>query len=130
MQNLNMAQILGNLTRDPDIKDVGSTKVCTFGVATNINWKNDKEEWQSKVEFHNVKAWRGLAELCADKLSKGSKVYIQGKLETESWEKDGQKNSRTFIVAESMINLDAKQDFKGGLKEEAMEEVAEEEATA
>jgi single-strand DNA-binding protein len=129
MQNLNTAQVLGNLTRDPEIKDAGSSKVCTFGVATNKNWKDDKGEWQSKVEFHNIKAWGRLAETCTEKLTKGAKVYIAGKLETDNWEKDGQKHSRTFIVADSMINLDAKQDFKGGLKEEAMEEVTEE-ATA
>ena len=118
MQNLNLVQILGNVVRDPELKDAGKTKVCNFSVATNKNWKDDKGEWQSKPEFHNLKAWRTLAERCAEKLTKGSKVYIQGALETESWEdKEGKKHSKTVIVADDVIFLDAKQDFKGGLKE-------------
>ena len=123
MQNLNMAQVLGNITRDPELKDVGKTKVCNFSIATNINWKDDKGEWQSKAEFHNIKAWGKLGETCAAKLTKGAKAYIQGRLETETWEDEKGKHYKTVIVADSLIALDSKQEFKGGIveKEQLME---------
>jgi len=106
--NLNKAMIIGNLTRDPEVKNTPSGQtVATFAVATNLIWKDQAGQKQEKVEFHNVVAWRRLAEICGQYLHKGSKVYIEGRLQTRDWVgQDGVKRYRTEIVAENMIMLD------------------------
>src|SRR3989338_6290010 len=108
--NLNKAMIIGNLTRDPESKTTPSGQaVTTFGVATNLIWTDQSGAKQKKAEFHNIVAWRKLAEICAQYLHKGSKVYIEGRLQTRDWEgQDGVKRYRTEIVAENMIMLDSK----------------------
>jgi len=108
--NLNKAMIIGNLTRDPELKATPSGQnVCTFGVATNLTWTDQNGEKQNRAEFHNIVAWRKLAEICGQYLKKGSKVYIEGRLQTRDWEgQDGVKRYRTEIVADNMIMLDSK----------------------
>jgi single-strand DNA-binding protein len=105
--NLNKAMIIGNLTRDPEVKNTpnGAT-VATFSVATNMVWTDQSGQKQERVEFHNMVAWRKLADICGQYLRKGSKVYVEGRLQTNSWEKDGVKHYRTEIVVENMIMLD------------------------
>ena len=105
--NLNKAMIIGNLTRDPEIKNTptGQT-VASFSVATNFIWNDASGQKQEKVEFHNIVAWRRLAEICGQYLKKGSKVYIEGRLQTRDWTgQDGVKRYRTEIVTENMIML-------------------------
>jgi len=106
--NLNKAMIIGNLTRDPEAKTTPQgASVTTFSVATNMIWTDKQGQKQEKVEYHNVVAWRKLAEICAQYLKKGSKVYIEGRLQTRDWEgQDGVKRYRTEIVTENMIMLD------------------------
>ena len=106
--NLNKAMIIGNLTRDPEIRNTPSgLPVASFAVATNRVWTDQAGQKQEKVEFHNVVAWRRLAEICGQYLRKGSKVYIEGRLQTSDWAgQDGVKRYRTEIVAENMIMLD------------------------
>jgi len=119
--SLNRVQLIGNLTRDPEIKQIpGGSTVATFGVATNFNWTDQSGNKQSKAEFHNVVAWRKLAEICGQFLRKGSKIYVEGRLQTRDWEaEDGTKRYRTEIVADNMIMLDRKGDFDGGANREA-----------
>lgn len=106
--SLNRAQIIGNLTRDPEMRQIpGGQMVATFGVATNFTWKDQSGQQQNKTEFHNIVAWRKLAEICGQYLKKGSKVYVEGRLQTREWEgEDGVKRYRTEIVADNMIMLD------------------------
>ncbi len=106
--NLNKAMIIGNLTRDPEIKKTpNGASVASFSVATNLIWTDQSGQRQEKVEFHNIVAWRKLAEICGQYLHKGSKVYIEGRLQTRDWTgQDGVKRYRTEIVAENMIMLD------------------------
>ncbi len=106
--NLNKAMIIGNLTRDPEIRNTASGQtVASFSVATNLIWTDQSGQQQKKAEFHNVIAWRRLAEICSKYLKKGSKVYIEGRLQTTDWTgQDGVKRYRTEIVAENMIMLD------------------------
>ncbi len=106
--NLNKAMIIGNLTRDPEIKTIPSGQnVASFSVATNLIWTDKQGQRQEKVEFHNVVAWRRLAEICGQYLRKGSKVYIEGRLQTRDWVgQDEVKRYRTEIIAENMIMLD------------------------
>ena len=108
--DLNKATIIGRLTRDPEVRTTPQgTTVCSFGVATNFIWSDQQGQKQEKVEFHNVVAWTKLAEICGQYLRKGSKIYIEGRLQTREWEgQDGNKRQRTEIVAENMIMLDSK----------------------
>lgn len=110
--NLNKAMIIGNVTRDPELKSTPSGQnVVSFSVATNFVWTDQSGNQQKKAEFHNVVAWRKLAEICAKYLKKGSKVYLEGRLQTTDWTgNDGVKRYRTEIVADNMIMLDNKGD--------------------
>lgn len=106
--NLNKAMIIGNLTRDPEIRTTpaGQT-VASFGVATNFVWTDQSGQKRDKAEFHNVVAWRRLAEICGQYLKKGSKIYLEGRMQTRDWVgQDGLKRYRMEIVAENMIMLD------------------------
>ena len=108
--DLNKATLIGNLTREPESKTTpNGQNVCTFGVATNLVWTDTNGEKQTRVEFHNIVAWRKLAEICSQYLKKGSKIYIEGRLQNRDWEgQDGVKRYRTEIVADNMIMLDTK----------------------
>lgn len=102
--NLNKVFILGNLTRDPEMRQTpnGQT-VANFGVATNRMWTDPAGNKQSQAEFHNVVIWGRRAEVAKQYLNKGSLVFIEGRLVTRSWQdQNGQKKSRTEIVAENM----------------------------
>ena len=106
--NLNKVMIIGNLTRDPEVRNTPSGQsVASFAVATNLIWTDQSGQRQEKVEFHNVVAWRRLADICGQYLKKGAKVYIEGRLQTTDWTgQDGVKRYRTEIVTENMIMLD------------------------
>lgn len=107
--NLNKAMIIGNLTRDPEVKTLPSGQtVANFSIATNFVWKDSQTgEQKEQVEYHNIVAWRRLGEICGQYLKKGSKVYIEGRLQTRSWDdQNGVKHYRTEINAENMIMLD------------------------
>ncbi len=102
--NLNKVFILGNLTRDPESRSTptGQT-VTTFTVATNRFWTDQNNQKQQKTEFHNVVAWGKLGDICAQYLKRGRLVFIEGRLETRSWEgQDGVKRFKTEIIAEGM----------------------------
>lgn len=106
--NLNRAQLIGNLTRDPETRTTPNGQTVTsFGVATSSQWKDASGQKQERVEFHNIVAWGKLAEICQQFLGKGRKVYVEGRLQTRDWQgQDGVKRNRTEIVAENMIMLD------------------------
>ena len=103
--NVNKAIILGNLTRDPEVKTIPSGQtVASFSIATNRFW-TDKTSGEKKksAEYHNVIAWGRLAEIAQQFLTKGSLTYIEGRLQTRSWEdQQGNKKYRTEIVAERL----------------------------
>lgn len=113
--DLNKVMIIGRLTRDPESKTTPQgVALTTFGVATNRIWKDDQGNQRDATEFHNVVAWRRLAEICAQYLNKGKQVYIEGHLQTRSWDgQDGRKNYRTEIVADNMIMLGSRQESAG-----------------
>ena len=106
--SLNRAQIIGNLTRDPELRNTTSGQsVCNFSVATSSQWTDQAGVKQERSEFHPIVAWGKLAEICSQYLTKGRKVYVEGRLQTREWETpDGQKRQRTEIVADNMIMLD------------------------
>src|SRR3989338_9599387 len=107
--DLNKVMIIGRLTRDPEVRTThNGANVVSFSVATSFNW-TDKNDGQKKeqTEFHNVVAWRKLADIVGQYLKKGSQVYLEGRLTTRSWDDktSGQKKYRTEIVADNMIML-------------------------
>lgn len=102
--NLNKAFIIGNLTRDPELRTLPSgTAVCTFGIATNRVWKNQAGEKQQEAQFHNIVAFGRQGEIANQYLKKGSMVFIEGRIQTRNWDaQDGSKRSRTEIVTERL----------------------------
>jgi len=114
--SLNRAQLIGNLTRDPELRQIpGGSTVASFSIATNFTWTDQQGQKQEKAEFHNIVAWRKLAEICGQYLKKGSKVFIEGRMQTREWEgEDGVKRYRTEIVADNMIMLNSKGGSMGG----------------
>jgi single-strand DNA-binding protein len=122
--SLNRVQLIGNLTRDPELKQIpGGQTVATLSLATNFSWTDQAGNRQDKAEYHNVVVWRKLAEICGQYLKKGSKIFIEGRMQTRDWEgEDGVKRYKTEVVADNMIMLDRKggemgggQDFSGGI---------------
>ena len=100
--------IIGRLTRDPEVRATpNGAKVASFSVATGFTWTDQSGQKKEQTEFHNVVLWRGLAGVAEQYLKKGSQVYIEGRLQTRSWDDktSGQKRYRTEIVADSMIML-------------------------
>lgn len=106
--NLNKAMVIGNVVRDPEMRTTPSGQnVTSFSVATNLVWNDQSGQKQEKVEYHNIVAWRRLAEIAGQYLKKGSKVYIEGRIQTRSWDDpNGVKRYRTEIITENMIMLD------------------------
>jgi len=106
--NLNKAMIIGNLTRDPEVRtSANGVTVTSFSVATSYVWNDQAGQKQEKSEFHNIVAWRKLGEICGQYLKKGSKVYVEGRLQTRDWTgQDGIKRYRTEIILDNMIMLD------------------------
>jgi single-strand DNA-binding protein len=117
--SLNRAQLIGNLTRDPELRQIpGGSTVASFSIATNFTWNDQQGQKQEKAEFHNIVAWRKLAEICGQYLKKGSKVFIEGRMQTREWEgEDGVKRYRTEIVADNMIMLSGKSGGMGNGEE-------------
>lgn len=105
--DLNKVMIIGRLTRDPEIRTTpNGANVASFAVATSFNWTDAQGQKKEITEFHNVVAWRKLADIIGQYLKKGSQVYLEGRLQTRNWEgQDGKKNYRTEIIADSMIML-------------------------
>lgn len=109
-RSLNKVTLIGNLTRDPELRYTPTgAAVCTIGLATNRTWVTDAGEKKEETEFHRVVAWNKLAELCSQLLAKGRKVYVEGRLRTSAWQaQDGSQRTSTEIVIEDMIVLDSK----------------------
>ena len=127
-RSLNKVMLIGNLTRDPEMRYTNSgTPVVTFGMATNKSWKDSEGDTKELAEFHNLVAWNKIAEICQQLLAKGMKVYIEGSLNTRSWEgEDGVTRYKTEIRVDNMILLDSK--GKDGVGLDDAEEPKEQEA--
>jgi single-strand DNA-binding protein len=117
--SLNRAQIIGNLTKDPEVRQTPSgTMVASFTVATNHTWRDQNGNKQEKAEFHNIVAWGKLAEICQSYLKKGKKIFAEGRIQTRDWEgDDGIKRYKTEIIAENMIMLNSKEGETAGYSE-------------
>jgi single-strand DNA-binding protein len=116
MRSINKVIIVGNLTRDPEMRETpNGQKVTTFGIATNREWVTSTGERKSSAEFHECVAWSNLAEICSKYLKKSKLVYIEGYLKTRSWEsEEGVKKFKTEIIIRDMIMLDKRAKSEDG----------------
>ena len=112
---LNKAMLIGNLGADPEIRYTQEgTPVATFNIATTEKWKGKDGQQQEQTEWHRIVAWRRLAEICGEYLHKGSKVYVEGKLQTRKWQdQNGNDRYTTEIVAKGLEMLGGMQDNGG-----------------
>jgi single-strand DNA-binding protein len=115
MAGINKVIIIGRLGRDPEVRYTpDGTAVANFSVATSEEWKDKQSgEKKERTEWHRIVAWRGLGETCGKYLSKGRQVYIEGRLQTRSWEKDGVTHYMTEIVATDVQFLGGREDNAG-----------------
>jgi len=107
-KSLNRVQLIGNLGKDPEVKYTPKgTPVAKLTIATNERFKDKSGEWQDRAEWHNVVLWQRLAEIAGEYLKKGAKVYIEGRLQTRSWDDkaSGQKKYMTEVIATDLILL-------------------------
>lgn len=107
MLNLNRAMVLGNATRDAELRTTPNGRsVASFAVATNRRWRDQSGETKDEVQFHEIVAWGKLAEIASQIVKKGTKVYVEGRLQTRTWEgQDGARRERTEIIADNIIGL-------------------------
>ena len=108
MRSVNKVILVGNLTRDPEMRQTpNGQNVTTFGVATNREWTTKENEKKTSAEFHECVAWAKLAEICDQYLKKGQLVYVEGYLKTRSWDTpEGVKKFKTEVVVKDMIRLE------------------------
>jgi single-strand DNA-binding protein len=117
VRSLNKVMIIGNLTRDPQMRYTPTgTAVATFGIATNRSWvPSDGGDRQEETEFHNIVAWSKLAEICNQLLKRGDKVYVDGRIRTRDWKtQEGQERRTTEIVIDNMMLLSSRNGGQGG----------------
>ena len=110
--SVNKVILVGNLGQDPELRYTpNGAAVTTISLATNETWKDDKGNRQERTEWHRVVLWRKQAEFAGEYLKKGSKVYVEGRLQTRSWDdKDGVKRYMTEVIGDTLTILDSKSD--------------------
>ena len=119
MSGINKAILVGHLGKDPEIRALESgTKVASFPLATSETYRNKEGQRIEQTEWHNIVAWRGLAEISEKYLKKGNMVYIEGRIKTRNYEKDGVKKYITEIVADNLVMLGSKRETAANDKEE------------
>jgi single-strand DNA-binding protein len=122
--SVNKVILMGTLGKDPELKFTpGGSAVCSFSIATKETWYDEKNEKHEKTEWHKIVVWGKKAESCNQYLAKGSQVYIEGKLQTRSWDdKDGTKRYTTEISAKDVQFINRKKESGGEAKpkEEAL----------
>lgn len=109
MAGINKVILVGNLGKDPEVKSMESgTKYARFTLATTESYKDKNGERKDRTEWHNIICWRGLAEVAEKYLTKGSSIYLEGKIRTNSWEDNGQKRYSVEILADTFTMLGSK----------------------
>jgi single-strand DNA-binding protein len=120
-KSVNKVILIGNLGKDPEVKFTPQgTAVAKFSLATSERYKDKQGEWQERTDWHNVVIWERLAEIAGEYLKKGNKVYIEGRLQTRSWDdkQTGQKKYMTEVVAREMVLFGGRGEGSGGGGEE------------
>lgn len=110
MVGLNRVQLIGRLGRDPELKKIpGGKKVCVFSLAVNRRWKNKQGEQQEVTDWFNIEAWERLGEICGEFLKKGSLIFLEGRLQTDTYEDNGATRYFTKVIPSQMQMLDKKE---------------------
>jgi single-strand DNA-binding protein len=113
--SVNKATVLGNVGKDPEYKVISTgSALCKFSVATTEKYKNREDEMVEQTEWHNIEIWGKLADIANQYLRKGNKVYIEGRIKTDTYEKDGITRYSTKIVATDMVLLSGKDSSDSG----------------
>lgn len=108
-RSINIVTLMGNLTRDPEVRQTpNGQSVCSFSLALNRSYKNASDEWQEATDYIDVVAWAALGERVGQYLTKGRRCLVQGRLQSRSWEQDGQKRSKVEVVASDVTFLDSR----------------------
>ena len=108
-RSINQVMLMGNLTRDPELRQIPSGQsVCSFSLALNRSYKDSSGEWQEVTEYIDVVAWGPLGERVSQYLTKGRRAFVQGRLQSRSWEQDGQKRSKVEVLANDVTFLDSR----------------------
>jgi single-strand DNA-binding protein len=108
-KSVNQVMLLGNLTRDPELRQTpNGQSVCSFSLALNRAYKGQDGEWVEATDYIDIVAWAGLGERVAQYLSKGRRCFVQGRLQSRSWEQDGQKRSKVEVNASDVTFLDSR----------------------
>jgi single-strand DNA-binding protein len=108
-RSLNQVTLMGNLTRDPELRQTpGGQSVCSFSLALNRSYKDQSGQWQEATDYIDIVAWGPLAERVSQYLSKGRRCLVQGRLQSRSWEQDGQKRSKVEVLANDVTFLDSR----------------------
>jgi single-strand DNA-binding protein len=114
-RSLNQVIVMGNLTRDPELRQTPSGQnVCSFSLALNRSYKDQAGEWQEATDYIDVVAWGPLGERVSQYLHKGSRTLVQGRLQSRSWEQEGQKRSKVEVLANDVTFLDGRGEGEGG----------------
>lgn len=108
--SLNKVQLIGLTGKDPEVREANGTKVASFTLATSERYKDKNGDYQTNTEWHNIVAWRGTAEVVEKYIHKGMQIYVEGKIKTRSWDKDGEKRYVTEIIADSIQMLGKKEE--------------------
>ncbi len=113
-RSFNQVTLMGNLTRDPELRQIPSGQsVCSFSLALNRSYKGGDGNWQEAVDYVDVVAWANLGERVAQYMKKGSPVLVSGRLQSRQWEQDGQKRSKLEVVAVDVTFIGNKNDDGG-----------------
>lgn len=118
-RSFNQVTIMGNLTRDPDLRQIPSGQsVCSFSLALNRSYKDKDGNWQEATDFVDVVAWAQLGERVAQYVTKGRPVLVSGRLQSRQWEQDGQKRSKLEVVANDVTFLGGRGDNDDGSQQQ------------
>lgn len=117
-RSINQVTLMGNLTRDPELRQTpNGQSVCSFSLALNRSYKDQSGEWVEATDYIDIVAWAGLGERVAQYLSKGRRCLVVGRLQSRSWEQDGQKRSKVEVLANDVTFLDSRggdSSYEGG----------------
>jgi single-strand DNA-binding protein len=110
MSSVNKTFLLGSVGRDPEVKEINGAKYASFTLATNESYKDKNGDRQTITDWHNIVCWRNTADIVERFIKKGSQLFVEGKLRTRSWEKDGEKRYVTEVIADNIQLLGKKED--------------------
>jgi single-strand DNA-binding protein len=114
MVGLNRVQLIGRLGRDPELKNIPSgKKVCVFSMAVNRRWKDKEGEPQQATDWFNIEAWERLGQICFDYLKKGNLIFLEGRLQTDTYDENGNTRYFTKVISSNMQMLEGRQPDDG-----------------